>query len=246
MSTATTNTTTAPPPFEVPGPVTRVPSLDELERLTSIPDRRVVFRGVDWDFYDRLVESIPESSNIHVDYDGKDLEVMGNGPDHEWIAESFGQFVKAVAQERREYHAAAWDSRPGNGSSSRGASKPIGAFTSSPRNAAAAARAFGANDVSGYPNPDLAIEVDISRPAVDRAGIYAALRVPEVWRFEANQVVIDRLTADGTYATVDTSLFLPVRAEDIRRWIVDEDASDEIAWTERLQAEIKKRLMNQS
>ncbi len=245
MSTATTHTTTAPPPLEVPGPVTRVPSLDELERLTSVPDRRVVFRGVDWAFYDRLVDSIPESSNIHVDFDGTDLEVMGNGPDHEWFAESFGQFVKAVAQAAgircRGMGLTTWKRLK----IARGLESDR-CFYFQPEKIAAAARAFGANDVSGYPNPDLAIEIDISRPAVDREAIYAALRVPEVWRFNGRQVVIDRLMTDGTYSTVETSLFLPVRAEDIRRWIVDEDASDEIAWTERLQAEIKTRVTKHS
>ena len=38
-----------------------------------------MFRGVDWAFYERLVDSIPEGSSIHVDYDGKDLEIMARG-----------------------------------------------------------------------------------------------------------------------------------------------------------------------
>jgi len=41
------------------------------------------------------------------------------------------------------------------------------------------------------PNPDLAIEVDISPPQVDRAGIYATLGVTEVWRFVDNTLVIE-------------------------------------------------------
>ena len=39
------------------------------------------------------------------------------------------------------------------------------------------------NEVAAYPNPDLAVEVDISRPQADRPAIYAALQVPEVWTF---------------------------------------------------------------
>jgi hypothetical protein len=62
-----------PSPLEFKGPFAHVPALEEIERWTEVPDRRVVFRGVDWAFYDRLVDSIPESSNIHVDYDGKDV-----------------------------------------------------------------------------------------------------------------------------------------------------------------------------
>src|SRR5947209_6866965 len=98
MSTATTPATPADlSPFEVPGPVTRVPSLDELRRLTAIPERRVVYRDVDWGFYEKLVHSVPEGSNIHVDYDGKDLEVMAKGPKHEYLKDSLGYFVKVVA-----------------------------------------------------------------------------------------------------------------------------------------------------
>ena len=77
------------------------------------------------------------------------------------------------------------------------------------------ARLSGSNDVADYPNPDLAIEVDISPPEIDRAGIYAALMVSEVWRFDGQQVHIDRLNAEGKYEAVEASGFLPVTAEDI-------------------------------
>jgi len=57
MSTATTPTTmAAPAPLEMPGPIAHVPSLDKLYQLTAVPDQRVVFRGVAWDFYERLVD----------------------------------------------------------------------------------------------------------------------------------------------------------------------------------------------
>ena len=47
---------------------------------------------------------------------------------------------------------------------------------------AAATAAAHSDDISLYPNPDLAVEVDISPPKIDRPGIYAALQVPEFWR----------------------------------------------------------------
>ena len=66
-----------------------------------------------------------------------------------------------------------------------------------PEKIARFARVRGLNDISLLPNPDLAIEVDISRPEIDRAGIYAALGVLEVWRFVDNRIMIERLTPDG-------------------------------------------------
>ena len=88
-----------PGSLEILGPVLRVPSLAELERLTEVPDRRVVFRGVDWSFYDRLVESIPETSNIHVDYDGRDLEIMGKGQKHDLAKKLLSRIVDVLAEE---------------------------------------------------------------------------------------------------------------------------------------------------
>jgi len=218
--------------------VTRVPSLDELQELTSVPDRRVVFRGVDWAFYERLVDSIPETSNIHVDYDGKDLEVMGNGPNHEDVKDCVGDFVKVIAEEFqipcKAYSQTTWK-RP---EVSRGLEADQ-CFYFQPDKLAARARARRSNKVADYPNPDLAIEVDISRPQVDRAGIYAALRITEVWRLDGRQLIIERLTPQGTYTAVEASGFLPVRAEDVRRWVVDEDCTDQSTWTRRLRAEIR-------
>ncbi len=97
----------------------------------------------------------------------------------------------------------------------------------------------GSDDIADFPNPDLAVEVDISRPETDRAGIYAALRVTEVWRFDRGQFVFERLTPEGTYAAVETSGFLPVRPEDIRRWLFDGPRSD-WDWDPWVRAEVRQ------
>jgi Uma2 family endonuclease len=246
MSVATTQPSVAAPrPLEVPGPVTRVPSLDELEELTDIPDRRVVFRGVDWAFYDRLVGSIPEGSNIHVDYDGRDLEVMGNGWEHEDLADALGDFVKAVAVAMgiacKGLRETTW-TRP---AISRGLESDQ-CYYFQPEKIAQFALVRGQKDISLLPNPDLAIEIDISRPQIDRAGIYAALGVAEVWRFVDNRIIIERLTPAGTYIAADASGFLPVRADEIQRWVVDEDRTDDAAWLRRLQAEMSTRAANRT
>ncbi len=60
----------------------------------------------------------------------------------------------------------------------------------------------GRSDIAEYPNPDLAIEIDISPPEVDREGIYKSLQVAEIWRFDGEEVTIEQLREDGTYVTV--------------------------------------------
>jgi Uma2 family endonuclease len=40
------------------------------------------------------------------------------------------------------------------------------------------------------PPPDLMLEVDITRSSRARMGVYAAMRVPEVWRFDGEAVSV--------------------------------------------------------
>ena len=86
-----------------------------------------------------------------------------------------------------------------------------------------------------YPRPDLAIEIDISDPQIDRPSIYADLRVAEVWRYvRGKTLVIEQLQADGSYAPVDASRFLGIRADEILGWLTAEDSSHEPALNRRL------------
>ena len=98
------------------------------------------------------------------------------------------------------------------------------------------------NDVAAYPNPDLAIEVDISAPQADRASIYAALGVAELWIFDGQTLTIERLDEQGRYQPVERSGFLRVRADQVPRWLTAEDISDYDAWIRRVREWAGKEL----
>jgi Uma2 family endonuclease len=232
-----------PGPPEVPS--RRIPTLDELRGMTSEPDDRVVIRGVDWDFYEQLVDSIPEDEHIHVDYDGKDVEiVVVTGPFHEGVGKLMSQLIEIIAQELeipcKAYGKTTWK-RP----EVRRGLEADDCYFFLPEKLAmiAAARARKFRKIADYPNPDLGIEVDCSRSKIDRPGIYAELRVAEVWRYDDERVYIDRLGEDGRYHEAPESQFLPVTAEEIRRWVVDEDSSDDSAWSRRLRALVRAELL---
>jgi Uma2 family endonuclease len=101
------------------------------------------------------------------------------------------------------------------------------------------------NILADYPNPDLAIEIDISPSKIDRPAIYATLKVPEIWRFEDESVLIEQLGPDGTYNEVESSRFLRVRRDEVVRWLIEEDSRNEGEWALRLrewvQVELKRR-----
>ena len=67
-------------------------------------------------------------------------------------------------------------------------------------------------DLAVDPPPDLAIEVDHFNNSEGKLPIYAALRMPEVWRYDTRTGVLwfGRLQADGTYRSIARSEALPL------------------------------------
>ena len=92
------------------------------------------------------------------------------------------------------------------------------------------AHASGSNDSAAFPIPDLAIEIDISPPKIDRPGIYSKLRAPEVWRFSNDNVSIEQLDAAGNYVAADASRFLYVRADEVAQWLREGNSSERPTW----------------
>jgi Uma2 family endonuclease len=180
---------------------------------------------------------------LRIAYDGRDLEIMPISQFHEDIADFACRFIEVVTEEleipSRSLGRATWN-RP---ALARGIEADQCFFFLPAKLAAvAAARARRSDDVADYPDPDLAVEVDISPPKLDRPGIYAALRVPEVWRFSGEGVTIERLTAQGTYEASETSGWLGIRADEVARWVFQEDTSDVSAWRQRLRAWVRAEL----
>jgi Uma2 family endonuclease len=207
-------------------------------RPVVIPgDQRIAIRDVSWEIYDLLSDAVGERQHIYLAYDGKDLEIMTKGRAHEGFRAILARFVIFVTSELRircrELGETTWK-RP---EIARGLEADLGYyFTPEKRAVDVEAMASQITDIAAYPNPDMAIEIDLSAPEVDRPGIYAALEVAELWRFDGEDFIIEDLQPDGTYLPVEMSRFLPVRAEEVRRWVIDEDFSDELAWEQRLRA----------
>jgi Uma2 family endonuclease len=78
------------------------------------------------------------------------------------------------------------------------------------------------------PPPDLAVEVDVTRSVIKRMKIYAAFKVPEVWRFKADRLFAYLLQPDGNYAIAQHSRLFPFLAmADLQRFIEKSASTDQ-------------------
>lgn len=219
------------------------PALDQGVISEVSGEWRVVFRGVDWETYGKLVDSCPEGSPIKLAFDGRDLEIMTTGNQHEMFKTRIGRMVDALTEELdiavRSVGQTTWK-RP---AVNRGLEADHSYyFTEDKQLAADDALARDSNRVDDYPNPDLAIEIDLSRAKVDRPAIYAALKIPEVWRFDGRTMIIERLTPEGTYLKVERSGFIPIDAVEITRWLHEGLSSQEIPWIRSFRAWVRDEL----
>ncbi|MEJ7653935.1 MAG: Uma2 family endonuclease [Chloroflexia bacterium] len=63
-------------------------------------------------------------------------------------------------------------------------------------------------DLQGGPPPDLVVEIETSRSAVDKLDLFAAFGVPEVWRYDGARLEI-RVLEVGGYLPAAESRVLP-------------------------------------
>ncbi|MGP0063160.1 MAG: Uma2 family endonuclease [Isosphaeraceae bacterium] len=200
---------------------------------------RIVYRGVDWHTYHTLSEAIVEGQRVRMAYDGKDLEIMVASNVHEYDKELVNRILNAITSWMDIDHVTCgqttWKSQL------RGLEADL-SYYFDPEKIRVAREALARRSLvpADYPRPDMAIEIDVSYPQVDRPTIYKDLGVVEVWRLVRGQsLVVERLQADGSYAPVEQSQFLPIRPDDVMRWLNEAATESDPAWNRRLNADFR-------
>ncbi|HXG18627.1 MAG TPA: Uma2 family endonuclease, partial [Methylomirabilota bacterium] len=91
------------------------------------------------------------------------------------------------------------------------------------------------------PPPDLVIEVDITSPSLNKFPLFAALGIPEVWRYDGARVSILNLTG-ATYIERTNSLALPkVTSEALTRFIHEGAQLKRPVWLRRVREWIRQQ-----
>ena len=85
-------------------------------------------------------------------------------------------------------------------------------------------------DLSSGPPPDLAIDIEFTHHPIDLPNLYAALGVPELWRFDGRRLSVHTLGPDAKYAPVEMSLAFPfLRPSDLERFLAMSPGMDDIS-----------------
>lgn len=167
-------------------------------------EQRLVLPAVNWQTYQAVSHALT-GRHVRLTYDGENLEFMTISPRHGNCSRLLGQFVIVLTEEFDLPWKSFGDMTCDREDVGRGL-EPDESFylVNEPL-----VRGVDRIDLETDPPPDLTIEVDITRSSRDRMGIYAALQVPEVWRYDGSILVAFRLGSDGKYESTPESAYFP-------------------------------------
>jgi Uma2 family endonuclease len=175
--------------------------------LITPDDRSVLLEDVSWETYEQMLENIGEG-RLRLTYDEGRLEIVSPANPHELIKTIVARLVEAYADEMdipiEGLGSTTWKSKrlqkglePDECYFVQHFSDVIGQ---------AGKRKL---DLSKDPPPDLAIEIDTTHRSIPRQPIYAALGVPEIWRWDGHHVAPLHRKRNGKYVVGARSLAFP-------------------------------------
>ncbi len=160
--------------------------------LGPVGEKRFVLRNVPWHVYVSLHDSLEVAgSGVRMTYLEGALEFMSPSEPHEEIKTLLARLLEAYAEE-------ADIDLNGRGSTT---------FREEPKERGLEPdECYSVGPFAG--RPDIAIEVVLSRPLLDRLDVYAGLGIREVWVWQRTHLVVHELGQEG-YRTVERSRALP-------------------------------------
>lgn len=173
----------------------------ELNRLVVPPGQKLLLRDVTWDEFETIIEELEAHRGSRLAYAHGVLEIMTPLPEHEGDKEIISDLIKALLEELdREFWCL------GSTTFQRPTTHGLEPDQCFYIQHEAAIRGKERLDLAVDPPPDLALEIDVTSRT--HLTTYAALQVPELWRFAHGHLHIYVLR-EHTYLEVSESPTFP-------------------------------------
>jgi len=205
--------------------------------VETIPeDTIVIFHNVTWEEYEELLAQVGEANGLRISFNDGTLKVMTLSDEHEKYADFVKRLVSALSLGLHInilFFGSATMRKP---EKSKG-NEPDASFYV--QTAAKIGNRIH-RDLAVDPPPDVVVEVDIHHDSRDNYPVYAALAVPEIWRYDGQEMTIYHLQ-EADYVSAETSRALPmlssrVLTEYLKRMQEDGEFNAILAFDEWLQS----------
>jgi Uma2 family endonuclease len=188
--------------------------------------QRVVLRNISWETYEALLRDLDEEHFL-LTYDDGTLEIMAPAPRHDRAGYMLARLI-GVYSDTRNVPIAGFGGTTWRQKERRKGLEPDECFyvRSEPL-----VRGRDDIDLTNDPPPDLMIEVENTRSSMNKLAIYAALGVPELWRYRKERLTVYALQPDGMYAVSNVSPSFPdLPLSEIERFMHQRHGTSETEW----------------
>jgi len=97
-------------------------------------------------------------------------------------------------------------------------------------------------DLDNDPPPDLVLEVEYSRSRIDKLSLYAAMGIPEFWRYNGSVLRIYRLESGHYVQRNNSPTFAPIAVTEIPKFLQQSRKVGEITCTRNFRNWIRQQL----
>ena len=166
---------------------------------------RFLLKNISWQTYEALLKDLESQRGIRLTYDRGLLEIMTPLAPHERNSRLIGRLVEALTEELNIEICSLGSLTCKREDLARGFEPDECYYIQNEP----VIRSLEQIDLNQDPPPDLAIEIDITSSSINRLALYAALGVPEVWRYDGSRLIIYQLEG-GEYRVCDRSSTFPL------------------------------------
>ena len=194
--------------------------------------QQVILHGVSWETYERLLVDFAESHAAHFAYDRGMLEIRVPSAKHEEANRTMALLIEMLALELDVSVRNLGSTTFKREDLARGFEPDTCFYIQS------AQRILGKDelDLSVDPPPDLVIEIDTTHPSLDKLPIYAAIGVPEIWRYDGHTVTVVILQERVYVAREESVAFPRLTRQVLSRFMEESKQQERTAWLRSVRA----------
>ncbi|OUL27097.1 hypothetical protein BV378_10505 [Nostoc sp. RF31YmG] len=201
-------------------------------------EQRTVLYNVSWETFEALLRDTGEDRGSRFAYDCGTLEIMTPLFEHENPKIQFDHFILVIVEELGIEIKSAGSTTLKSRLANRGI-EPDNCYYIQNESRV---RGKETLNLETDPPPDLAIEIDITSSSVNKFRIYSALGIPELWRYDGQDLKFYHLL-DGQYIECEFSIAFPlVSVNDISRFIQQSKTMGEIALLKSFRAWVRSKI----
>lgn len=205
---------------------------------STIAEQRTVLHNISWETFETLLAETGEDRGSRFAYEDGSLEIMTPLFEHENPKIQFDRFILILAQELEIEIRSAGSTTLKRRIAKRGIEPDNCYYIQNEL----AIRGKETLNLETDPAPDLAIEIDITSSSVNKLGIYSALGIAELWRYNGRNLKFYQLREEQ-YIECEFSIAFPIiSVSDISRFIQQSKTMGEIALLKSFRACVREKL----